>query len=216
MPEDNFIDSKSATIIKSLVAQNIFVLQPPDFSGSKSFMQTLKDRKSTYSFSPCDISDLQLSSLLWAANGENRKKTNGAGLGMRTAPSVKNFQEIEVFVFLLSGIYQYDAPNHHLKLIREGDYRKDCGMQAFFAEVPLALCLVANFSRMGKFDEKKRNFYSGTDVGYVSQNIYLYCASEGIATTACGLIDKKRLHDLLFLDDAIAMLSHPVGGLEFR
>jgi hypothetical protein len=66
---------------------------------------------------------------------------------------------------------------------------------------------------MGKFDEKKRNFYSGTDAGYVSQNIYLYCASEGLATTACGLIDRKLLQQLLFLDNAKAMLSHPVGGL---
>ena len=185
----------------------------PDFSGGKSLMQAMKDRKSSHSLGSCVISDIRLSTLLWAANGVNRRITNNSNTGMRTAPSVKNFQEIELYVFIVSGIYRYDAPNHHLKLIRAGDYRKDCGMQAFFAEIPLALCLVANFSRMGKFDEKKRNFYSATDAGYVSQNIYLFCASEGLATTACGLIDRKHLHQLLFLNNAKAMLSHPVGGL---
>jgi SagB-type dehydrogenase family enzyme len=213
MPEEKFNVSKSTTFINSPVAREVYVLLPPDFSSGTFFMQALKDRKSSHAFSSYNISDIQLSSILWAANGMNRNMTNSSGLGMRTAPSVKNFQEIEVYVFILSGIYQYDASNHHLKLVRAGDYRKDCGMQPFFAEVPLALCLVANFSKMGKFDEKKRNFYSGTDAGYVSQNIYLYCASEGLATTACGLIDRKLLQQLLFLDNAKAMLSHPVGGL---
>jgi len=213
MPEDKFNVSKSVAFINSPVAHDVYVLCPPDFFSGKLFMQALKDRKSSHSLNSCDISEIQLSSLLWAANGVNRNIANSNGSGMRTAPSVKNFQEIEVYVFILSGIYQYDASSHQLKLLREGDYRKDCGMQPFFAEVPLALCLVANFSRMGKFDEKKRNFYSATDAGYVSQNIYLFCASEGLATTACGLIDRKHLHQLLFLNNAKAMLSHPVGGL---
>ena len=213
MPEDKFNVSKSNTLVNSPVASDVYVLLPPDFSSGISFMQALQDRRSSHSYSLCNISDIQLSTLLWAANGVNRNLTNSSSLGMRTAPSVKNFQEIEVYVFILSGIYQYDASNHHLKLVRAGDYRKDCGMQPFFAEVPLALCLVADFSKMGKFDEKKRNFYSATDAGYVSQNIYLFCASEGLATTACGLIDRKHLHQLLFLNNAKAMLSHPVGGL---
>jgi SagB-type dehydrogenase family enzyme len=201
------------SIVFSTIAQDMILLEPPDLSGGINLMQALKNRKSTHSFSPCDISDLQLSSLLWAANGVNRMDSATGRGGMRTAPSVKNYQEIELFVFLISGIYKYEAPGHKLTLVSAGDYRKDCGMQAFFAEVPLALCLVANFAKMGKYDEKKRAFYAGTDTGYVSQNIYLFCASEGLATTACGLIDRRRLHQLLMLDDAKAMLSHPVGGI---
>jgi SagB-type dehydrogenase family enzyme len=213
MAEGTHTGSNVTTIVHSPVARDLFVLPSPDLSGGLTFLQTLKDRKSSHSFLPLDISDMQLSSLLWAANGVNRRMNGNGSAGMRTAPSVKNYQEIELYVFIVSGIYRYDAYLHHLELICAGDFRKDCGMQAFFAEAHLAICLVANYSRMGKMDEKKRDFYSGTDVGYVSQNIYLYCAAEGIATTACGLIDRKRLHRLLLLGDAKAMLSHPFGGL---
>ncbi len=201
------------SITKDIEAQEVVNLLPPDPNAGVLLMQALKMRKSIHSFKNCEISDKQLSSLLWAANGVNRPGISKGREGMRTAPSAKNHQEIELYVFLLSGIYKYDAPGHRLELIRSGDYRKNCGMQSFFAEVPVAICLVANFSLMGKYDEKKRAFYSGIDAGYVSQNIYLYCASEDLATTACGLIDRKNLHQLLYLDDAKAMISHPIGGI---
>lgn len=193
--------------------QDIIRLDPPDLTGGPGVMQALKERKSVREFSPNNVSNRQLSSLLWAANGVNRQVTFRGREGMRTAPSAKNHQEIELYVFLKSGIYFYDAPNHRLLLKKAGDYRKDCGMQEFFAEAPLAICLIANFKLMGNYDEKKRAFYSGIDAGYVSQNIYLYCAAEGLATTACGLIDRKSLFRLLELDDAKAMISHPVGTL---
>lgn len=202
-------------IVNLRTAQEVIELPPPGFAGGLPLMQALKARQSTHAFSQAGITDRQLSELLWAANGVNRQISLKGREGMRTAPSAKNHQEVEIYVFIRSGIYLYDASGHKLLLVREGDHRKDCGMQAFFAEVPVTLCLVANFARMGKYNEKKRAFYSGIDTGYVSQNIYLYCASEGLATTACGLIDRKSLYKLLKLDDAKAMVSHPVGwGLE--
>jgi len=194
-------------------ARDIIMLEPPGLDGGLPLMQALRNRKSVHSFSPTGVSDRQVSELLWAANGINRKISVKGKEGMRTAPSARNHQEIEIYVFLASGIYLYDVVMHRLVLVRADDHRKDCGMQAFFAEVPVALCLVADFSKMGKYDDKKRAFYSGIDAGYVSQNIYLYCASEGLATSACGLIDRKKLYRLLKLDDAKAILSHPVGGM---
>jgi SagB-type dehydrogenase family enzyme len=198
-------------IVNLFTAQEVIELPPPGFSGGLPLMQVLKEQQVDPRLFSEGLSDKQLSELLWAANGVNRKVSLRGREGLRTAPSAKNHQEIEVYVFLKHGVYMYDAQKHRLLLIQPGDHRADCGMQPFFATVPLALCLVANFSKMGNYDEKKRAFYSGIDAGYVSQNIYLYCASEGLATTACGLIDRKKLYRLLKLDDAKAMLSHPVG-----
>jgi SagB-type dehydrogenase family enzyme len=198
-------------IVNFLTTQEVIELPLPGFSGELPLMQVLKARRSTHAFSSEGISDKQLSELLWAANGVNRRISHKGRKGMRTAPSAKNHQEIEIFVFLRCGIYKYDALGHSLIFVKAGDQRAACGMQAFFADAPMALCLVADFSKMGNYDEKKRAFYSGIDAGYVSQNIYLYCASEGLATTACGLIDRKNLYLLLKLDDAKAIISHPVG-----
>lgn len=202
---------ESCGIVTLAMAKEVIVLDPPSMSGGMPLLEALKNRESTHSFSATNITDYQLSNLLWAANGVNRRLNLKGSEGLRTAPSARNHQEIEIYIFLVSGIYLYDANAHQLILVRAGDFRKDCGMQSFFAEVPLALCLVANFSKMGKFDEKKRAFYSALDAGYVSQNIYLYCASENLITTACGLLDRKTLHNLLKLDDARALISHPVG-----
>lgn len=213
MAPDKDHSHKKTDIVSNKAAQETIMLQPPTPDGGLPLMQALRNRKSTHSFIPLEITDQHLSELLWAANGINRNISFKGREGMRTAPSAKNHQEIELYVFLISGIYRYDAGGHCLSLVREGDHRKECGMQAFFAEVPVALCLVADFSKMGKYDEKKRAFYSGIDAGYVSQNIYLYCASAKLGTTACGLIDRKKLHRLLRLDDARAILSHPVGGM---
>jgi hypothetical protein len=45
-----------------------------------------------------------LSSLLWSAAGVNRP-----GTGKRTAPTARNWQEIDVYVAMESGLYRYDA-----------------------------------------------------------------------------------------------------------
>ncbi len=64
------------------------------------------------------LSLAELSDLLWAANGINRKES-----GMRTAPSALNKQDVDVYVVLPEGSYLYDAKNHQLTLIAAGDYR---------------------------------------------------------------------------------------------
>lgn len=174
-------------------------------------MDALQRRRSFRDFSDDAFSDQQLSDLLWAAFGVNKRVEFRDKLGMRTAPTARNNQEIGLYVFLPSGVYLYDAWNNRLTLIREGDYRAQTGIQDFYARVPVALCLVADFSLMESYTDEQKAFYSALDAGYVSQNIYLYCASAGLATVACGRIDRERLHDILKLGDAKAILSHPIG-----
>ena len=198
-------------ITKSPVAPEQFDLPVTDPGRGLPLMQALQKRRSYRDFSADDISDRQLAELLWAANGINEPVEFRGIMGMRTAPSARNHQEIDLYVFLPSGIYLYDGWNNRLTLVREGDYRARAGIQEFYAMAPVALCIVADFSRMGSYNDEQKVFYSAADAGYVSQNIYLYCASAGLATVACGRIDRESLHELLFLKDARALLSHPVG-----
>lgn len=182
----------------SMNAQEI-KLPAPNRSGGKPLMESLNERKSTRSFSDKELSNQQLSDLLWAANGFNRDDK-------RTVPTANNRQELELYVVLQKGIYFYDAKAHTLTLIKEGDYRKSTGMQDFVADAALNVLLVADSEKASSLR------YSYTNCGYISQNIYLYCASEGLGTVARGSFDKEELHKLLQLSSSQeVLLAQTVG-----
>ncbi|MDR3350671.1 MAG: SagB/ThcOx family dehydrogenase [Prevotellaceae bacterium] len=200
---------KIATIILlfvsgTLAAQDI-ALPKPQTTGGKPLMETLNARRTGRSFSAQELTQKQLSNLLWAANGVNRTD------GKRTAPSAGDSREIDIYVFLKTGVYFYDAAANKLIQKSTADNRKNVGRQPFVEVAPVILVFVANFDKLSRFDEASRTFYSATDVGYVSQNVYLYAASEGLATVALGMIKKEELTSLLNLKNGTPLLGQPVG-----
>jgi nitroreductase len=126
--------------------------------------------------------------MLWAAFGVNRP-----ALGMRTAPSAVNWQEIDIYVANSDGLYLYDAIANMLKPILAEDIRVLTGTQKFVKEAPVNLIFVADFTKMANATTEQKEFYSACDTGFISQNVYLYCASEGLATVVRGLIDREKL-----------------------
>jgi nitroreductase len=40
---------------------------------------------------------------------------------------------------------------------------------------------------------KDREFYAAARTGFISQNVYLFCASEGLATVVRALVDRPAL-----------------------
>ena len=170
-------------------------------------MQVLKERKSSRSFSEKKLPDQVLSNLLWAAAGINRKDS-----GKRTAPSAVNWQEVEVYVATADGLYLYDAKAHALNPILSEDIRADTGRQGFVKDVPVNLVFVADFSKITRGDEAVKVFYSAADTGFISENVYLFCASEGLATVVRGLVDKEALAKKMKLGpDKRVILSQSVG-----
>ena len=182
----------------SMNAQEI-KLPAPDRSGGQPLMKSLNERKSTRSFSEKDLSDQQLSNLLWAANGFNREDK-------RTAPTAMDRQELELYVISKKGVYFYNAKEHKLTLVKGGDHRKSAGLQDYVYDAPLNIMIV------GDMEKAASQQYSYTNCGYISQNIYLYCASEGLATVARGSFDKDELHGLLQLSKSQeVLLAQTVG-----
>jgi SagB-type dehydrogenase family enzyme len=155
--------------------------------GGKSLMQALSERKTLREFSDEKLPLQVLSNLLWAAWGINRPETGG-----RTAPSAVNWQEIEIYVAMQEGLYIYDAKEHALNPVLAKDIRAATGSQDFVKDVPVNLIYVADFSKITASDQDKV-FYSAADTGFISQNVYLYCASEGLATVVRNLVDKPAL-----------------------
>jgi nitroreductase len=129
-----------------------------------------------------------LSNLLWAAFGINRPETGG-----RTAPSARNWQEVDLFVAKQDGLFLYDATAHALRRVVAQDIRASIGGQEHSRTAPLTLIYVADNARMGTAGEETRAFYSAADTGFIAQNVYLYCASEGLGTVVFASIDRERL-----------------------
>ena len=163
-------------------------LLEPQTDGGRPLMEVLKERSSSREFSSEKLPLQVLSNLLWAAFGINRPES-----GMRTAPSAVNWQDIDIYVALEEGLYIYDAESNILNPILAEDIRAATGIQPFVAEVPVNIIYVSDFSRIGLTDEDQKVFYSAADAGFISQNVYLYCASEGLATVVRNLIDKPAL-----------------------
>lgn len=182
-------------------------LPDPQVDGGRPLMQVLRDRSSFRSFNPEKIPDQILSNLLWAAFGINRPDS-----GKRTAPSAVNWQEIDIYVATVEGLYLYNAKTHTLDPVLQGDMRPATGRQDFVKEAPVNLIYVADFSRMGTASREDKELYSAADTGFISQNVYLYCASERLATVVRGSIDRQALAKAMKLRaDQKIILAQSVG-----
>ena len=182
-------------------------LLKPQIDRGRPLMQVLKDRSSSRSFRTEKLPIQVLSNLLWAAFGVNRADT-----GKRTAPSAMSWQEVDIYVAMAEGLYQYDAKDHILKPILPDDIRGLTGRQEFVKEAPVNLIYVADFSRMGTAAKEDKDLYSAADTGFISQNVYLYCASEGLATVVRGSIDRQTLSKVMRLrPDQKVILAQSVG-----
>ena len=182
------------------------VLEPCELGGGMPFMEVLKERKSNRDFQPAEIESRLLSGLLWAANGINRPGEN-----KRTAPSSRNSQEIDIYVLTNNGVYLYMPEDQQVKKVRSGDSRKTVIKSDKEMNAPIVLLLVANYDKMKGYETADRDFYAPFDCGYVSQNIYLYCASEHLRTVAMGNIDRVAAAKILGLKNGKVMLAHPVS-----
>ncbi|MBU1913200.1 MAG: nitroreductase family protein [Candidatus Omnitrophica bacterium] len=181
-------------------------LSAPQMDRGKLLMQALKERQSNRDFSDKELPLDVISNLLWAASGVNRPDS-----GKLTAPTAKNWQEIDIYVAMQKGLYLYNPKKHILEPVVAKDIREFTGLQGFTAGAPLDLIYVVDYSRTDG-DEKDGGYYSGVDTGFVSQNVYLFCASEGLATVVLGSIDKPTLAKIMNLrKDQKIILTQPVG-----
>ena len=194
----------------SLFAQGTktIVLNPPDLARGYPVMKALSLRASATGWDTTSLKTQDLSDLLWAANGINRPES-----GKRTAPSAMNAQDIDIYVFMRSGIYLYNAPKHLLEPVTDGDYRKlIAGRQEEVAMAPVICLLVSDISRFMSGADSLKMVWAAEDAGIVSQNISLFCASVGLGTRPRTTMDQQKLRAVLKLKDSQhLMLNNPVS-----
>jgi len=184
--------------------QKSIQLTKPQIAGNP-LLEVLAKRSSAREFSPEPLPENILSNMLWAAAGINRPDS-----GKRTAPTAMNKQEIDVYIATESGIYLYEAKSHSLKMVAAGDLRGLTGRQDYVKEAAVNLIYVADYSRMRSSSDQE--LYAAADTGFISENVYLYCASTGLATVVRAYIDKQALSKAMKLRaDQKIILAQSVG-----
>jgi len=169
-------------------AQKVISLPAPQTDGGMPLMKALKNRQTNREFSEKKLTDQQLSNLLWAADGINR-----ADLKKRTAPSAMNYQEVDIYVAMENGLFLYNAEKQQLDQLSGEDIRAKTGIQDFVAKAPVNIVYVADYSKMAKAEESTKDSYAMADAAFISENVYLFCASEGLNTGVRAWIDKDNL-----------------------
>ncbi len=193
-----------ALFAAAAAAQQI-TLPAPKTDGGKPLMQVLNERHSTREFGSDKLPPQVLSNLLWAAFGINRTD------GRRTAPSAVNWQEMEIYVTLAEGAYVYDAKGNRLNPVAAEDLRAATGAQPFVGTAPLNLVYVADMAK-AKTSPENQAIWVPADAGFIAQNVYLFCASEGLVSVVRGMIPREALAKSLKLrPEQKIILAQTVG-----
>jgi len=190
---------------------DVIKLNPPDLNRGISLMQALKKRKTNRDISDKKVTLQQLSDLLWAADGVNRPD------GKRTAPAAMGIYCVDIYVVLPEGVYLYDSAKHELEPVAKGDFRKSAGMQDFVFIAPVNLVYVftlrnpQNSPGPAPVPEEKRKIWGDVEVGCMVQNVYLYCASQGLAAVVRGMIDQKKFSEAIKVKPEQIIVAQTIG-----
>ncbi len=106
---------------------------------------------------------------------------------------------IDIYAAMANGVWFYDPKNHILRQHLRADIRAATGQQDFVATAPLNLIYVAHGERMKDVSPEDRRLFASVDTGFIGQNVYLFCTSEGLASVFRGAVDYKKLENAMQL-----------------
>ena len=179
----------SALIATIAMAMNPEVLPKPNTEGGMPLMESIAQRKSHRDMSANGtVSKQQLSDMLWAAWGITHE-------GKRTVATAMNRQELSIYVVTPEGASLYDAAANTLEKVTDADLRPLAGMQKFATDCPLNIVFVTDT------DLQPDATMQGYAAGAASQNVYLYCASQGLKTVVRASFARDELHKALQLPE---------------
>jgi SagB-type dehydrogenase family enzyme len=186
-----------------MIMTNIITLPEPQKDLGFPLMKAIEMRRTKRKWQDSNLSDQEISNILWAACGITQEEAKRSK-SKRTAPSACNSQEIKVYIAMYNGLFLYDEKNHQLVEVLSDDIRMHIGTQKMMRSAPVGLIYVSDYSKMTSIffkDDNRKWFTSGADTGFISQNIYLYCAAANLSTAVLGLIDKDKLHKIMGLSE---------------
>ena len=202
---------QAATLVLTVLCGTLAItaqdlkLPSPDTKGGKPLMQCMALRKSSRNFADKKLPNQILANIFYAADGISRTD------GRKTVPTARNAQNQLIYAATADGFWLYQPKTNTLKKLGSKDIRAICGKQKFHAKAPLVLIYVAEPEKVGNTREMQQN-YAANHAGYSSQNVYLYAASEGLATVVCAMVDRAELAKALNLPEGQQiMYTQPIG-----
>lgn len=183
------------------------VLPPPQTHGGAPLMDALSSRHSTREYAARPLPLQQLSNVLWAAYGINR-----ADVGDHTAPYWRHIAVLDVYVAMADGVWIYSPERHQLLLHLPEDLRAKTGLQEFAGLAPINFVYVAHGDRMHDLTPEQRRLFASVDAAFIGENVYLYCAGNGLATVFRGALDDASLAASMHLNpDEFITFAQTVG-----
>jgi hypothetical protein len=197
-------------------------LPAPRLTGGKSLPESLRRRATCRTVGARKLPKQQLSNLLWAACGINRRKGPFGSAGI-TAASASNSQEIDVYVLTEDGAYLFDPRRHRLTPVVASDLRPlaiSRGQRPLIAKAPLHLVYVVDIDRLvhtrgfqepGLQDPEVQKSYYFVDTGLIAGNVYLFAASQGLAAWFHNCDRAALSRSLKLRRDQRALFAQTVG-----
>jgi nitroreductase len=205
-------NTATGTTPQAIQAEDVIKLVQPDLKKGLPTMEALSKRRTDRNLSDKKLTLQQLSEVLWAADGTNRPD------GKRTAPAAMKKYAVDIYAVLPEGVYFYDVAKHELKLVVKGDFRKESGMQEFVYIAPLNLVYVLNLKdwqdTSRPIPEQKRARWIDCELGCISQNVHIYCASEGLGTVIRGMIDENKFSEVIKVKPEQILMAQTVACLK--
>jgi len=178
-------------------------LESGELKGGMPLFEALANRKSHREFDKTKFLSLkQVSQLLWCAYGSNRDG------GYKVVPSAIHMNPLTLYVFMKCGTFKYCPDKNELVPVKEGDNRELAGTQPFVKDAALNIVIVSDLKTPCKFElgDDKRLEMGLLDAAHCCQNVYLYCASEGLKCVERGSYDKEKLSKFLNLDEKTKLM----------
>ena len=195
----------AAAISATVFAADIVKLPEPQREGGAGVFTVLNQRRSIRRYSEENLSQQELSNLLWAGFGISGKKDK------RTAPTAVNRREFTLYAILADGAYKYIPQENGLEKIASEDLRP---LAAGNVTAPAYILIVADMKKAASAE------YAAIDSGYISQNLYLAATAQGLGSCALGSF-KRNADNVAKLKAALQLgenenpiLSQAVGKLK--
>lgn len=205
--------------------------------GSASFESVTAARKSRRAYGPQELSQEELSFLLWASAGmkqPEKAQRPGTVWALRTVPSGGCRHPLELFVYvrrvagIKAGLYRYRPIEHALAPVRQAPdlaaAAQGAALEAQDAAFDRALygqlwdCAALFVWTAVPYRTEWRYHMAAAkiillDAGHACQALYSACEALGLGTCALGAYEQAALDRLLGVDgeEELAIYAAPVG-----